>query len=118
MTQRSSSAAIREIRASVLAWAERYRNTPDPTSPPVNGFTSLSLAMQRADYAIQNVSEKEEQSEEWKSAIAEYRQTLRDVRELLADYEVRLRLRRSQMTRLGSRLASLRSWADLARFVG
>lgn len=118
MTQRSSSAAVREIRASILAWAERYRDTPDPTSPPVNGFPSLSHAMQRADYAIQNVSQKEEHSEEWKSAIAEYRQTLREVRDLLADYEVRLRLRRSQMTRTGSRLAALKSWANLARFVG
>lgn len=118
MTQGPSPATIRLIGASIHTWTERYRTTPDPTSPPLDGLSSLSDAMRNADYAIQNVSQAEAEGEEWKSAMAAYRQVLREVRDLLADFEVRLRLRRSQMSKTGSHLAALKSWAELARFVG
>jgi hypothetical protein len=118
IVSRDELSTLREARATIMAWLEGYRTAPDPTSQGAARLRELSYAVRRADSAIRDVAPGVRSSGDWKAAMADYGQALEALRELLADYDVRLRVRRDQLRRASARLGAVRCWAQLAKVVG
>jgi hypothetical protein len=109
---------IREARRVFREWLERMKKSPDPSSHAGEGFGDIAKQLQAVERALAGASTSLRASDDWKNEIAAYDSTLREVKARLANFEITLRIRGTQMNRKKEKLDAIRCWADLARNIG
>jgi hypothetical protein len=109
---------ISEVRQTFRAWLDQVQSSPDPASQPAGELKRISEQLKRVDSALKKASPLLAASEEWKQEIANYADTLRELRARLGNFEITLRIRSSQMANKRAQFDAVRSWADLAKHIG
>jgi hypothetical protein len=116
--ERDPITVIREVRASLTAWLEMAHKLPDPAAHPPGTVKNISEQIQLVNAALRAAGPALKSSDEWKREIAEYSQTLHQLRARLANFEMALRIRQDQVRGRHAKLSIARSWSDLAKHIG
>jgi hypothetical protein len=110
--------AVRDARLHFREWLNQSRQSPDPTSQPRGAMKALAESLKRVEVALREMPESPTESEEWKREIADYRDTLQELRARLGNSEITLRIRSAQMAKKQVQLDVVQCWADLAKHIG
>jgi len=109
---------IRQVRQFFREWLGEVRKSPDPASQPAGQFQIISEKLQTIDAALQAAPPSLTATEIWKTEVGEYADTLRELRARLANFEITLRIRSSEMAKKQAHLDAIHSWADLVKRIG
>lgn len=113
-----SLAVVCEVHQSLCNWLDGVRRSPDPTSQPPGVLKSLSEQLKRVDQAVREAPQALVESVEWRGELRAYAETLCELRTILGNLEISLRIRRALLVGKRARADGVRSWAELARHVG
>ena len=109
---------LRSMHHWLRAWLEDVRKSPDPAALRHGELGQISHRLRQVNSAIQAASPGLIESKEWKVEMTEYKNSLKELRARLSNFEITLRIRRSHMMSARSRLDKVNSWADLAKHIG
>ena len=114
----SALETIGEARLNFRQWLEQTRQSPDPASQPRGAMKGLAANLNRVEAALRDVPEGVRGSDEWNQEIAQYAETLRELRARLRNFEITLQIRNVQMAKKRAHLGAVHCWADLAKHIG
>jgi hypothetical protein len=109
---------ISGARQNFREWLDRARKSPDPASQPLGTMKALAANLNRVEAALRDAPRDLTEGDEWKSEIARYTETLRELRARLRNFEITLRIRSAQVAKKQVHLDVIHSWADLVKHVG
>lgn len=110
--------AVCEARRNFRQWLDHTRKSPDPASQPRGAMKGLAANLRSVEAALRDVPEVVSGSAEWAQEIAQYTETLRELRARLRNFEITLRIRGVQMAKKRAHMGVVHSWADLAKHIG
>jgi len=109
---------IAQARRELGAWLQALANTPDPARQRPDSVPQISQLLQRVDAAVRSAAPEVTASAEWHNEVAAYAAMLRELRAVLGNFEVALRVRSAQLAGARARASAVGAWADLARHIG
>jgi hypothetical protein len=109
---------VREARRNFRQWLDETRQSPDPASQPRGAMKGLATNLNRVEVVLRDLSANVSGSDEWKKEIAQYTETLRELRARLRNFEITLQIRNVQMAKKRAHLGVVHCWADLAKNIG
>lgn len=74
--------------------------------------------MNRVDAALRDAPQTLKERDDWKREVAQYTETLNELRARLRNFEITLRIRGVQMAKKQAHLGAVHCWADLAKHIG
>jgi hypothetical protein len=114
----STLETIREARRNFRQWLDQTRQSPDPASQPRGAMEVLGASLNRVGTALNDAPQSVKEGEEWKHEVAQYTETLQELRARLRNFEITLRIRGVQMAKKQAHLGAVHCWADLAKHIG
>lgn len=114
----SALETIGEARRNFRQWLDQTRQSPDPASQPRGALKALAANLNRVEAALRDVPVGVLRSAEWAREIAQYTETLQELRARLRNFEITLQIRGVQMAKQRAHLGAVHSWADLAKHIG
>ena len=109
---------VRQVHHSLKNWLESVRKFPDPASQPPDLVDQIGQQLKLVDEAVRHAPPALTQGKEWQNELAAYKETLREVRARLANFEITLRIRQVQGNKARNQIDAIRSWSDLAKNIG
>lgn len=109
---------ISGARQNFRLWLDQTRQSPDPASQPRGAMKALAANLDQAGAALRDAPQDLTEGDEWKSEIARYTETLRELRARLRNFEITLRIRSAQVAKKQVHLDAIHSWADLVKHIG
>jgi len=109
---------VRQVHQSLKNWLESVRKFPDPASQPSDLVDQIGQQLKLVDEAVRQAPPAVAQSQEWRDELTAYKETLREVRARLGNFEITLRIRQSQASKARNQIDAIRSWSDLAKNIG
>jgi hypothetical protein len=107
-----------EARKNFRLWLDQTRQSPDPASQPRGAMKGLAAHLRRVESALRDAPQDLTECDEWKQEVAQYAETLRELRARLRNFEITLQIRSVQMAKKQAHLGAVHSWADLAKSIG
>jgi hypothetical protein len=104
---------LRAAHASISAWLERARSSPDPSSQAGANLKTIAAELLRAESALRAAPRESQATEEWKNEVAAYRDDLLGLKNQIEHIEIVLRMRAAKIKKRRAKTDALRSWADL-----
>jgi len=109
---------ICEARRNFRRWLDQTRQSPDPASQPRGAMKGLAASLNRVEAVLRDAPQSVKAGDEWKNEVAQYTETLQELRARLRNFEITLRIRGVQMAKKQAHLGAVHCWADLAKHIG
>lgn len=114
----SPLATLRQATADLEARMDALANRSNSASQRAAAVEHLSQILRTVDRAIQSAPPSMVGSKEWRDQTALYADALRELQTHLAQLEIALRIRRSELLHARARIGTVGAWASLARHIG
>lgn len=115
--EHASLKTIAQAHREIGAWLNAMADTPDPARQRSYYLTQISKLLQQVDAAMQSATPETTASAEWHDEIAAYTATLRELRAILENFEVELRVRSVQLADARAHASVVGAWAELTRHI-
>jgi hypothetical protein len=109
---------IAQARRELSAWLQALANAPDPARQRPDYVPQISKLLHQVDAAMRSAAPEITASAEWRDEVAVYAETLREIRTILGNFEIALRVRSAQLAGSRARASAVAAWAELARHIG
>jgi hypothetical protein len=109
---------VRKSRLALCAWLAQNREFSLAVSQPHVTTQYISDQLSLAGRAICEAGPSDTASHAWRDEIARYVEMLRAVRARLGEFELALRIRNIEVSKARARIDALRSWSNLAMYIG
>lgn len=108
---------VESVAADLRAWMKRVRRNASgelPTPEELRGLRARMLEV-RAAIARRNCSVE---AAEWGESLASYRKTLEELGSFLREFDINLRIRRSEIRAAHTRVQAVNAWSDAVKRFG